>query len=67
MYSYCLGIRLNGSYQEVACKKRDNCPYYMNTDLSKALGNPAEYIELDTYNSNECLYYALSDKSRANP
>ena len=56
MYCYCLGIRLDPNYQEMTCKERDSCPYYVNTDLSVALSRPDQYQELDTYNNEECKY-----------
>jgi len=56
MYYYCRGIKLNASYQEVACGHRDRCPYYKDVDLSKVFSNPCEYEELDTYDDKECIY-----------
>lgn len=54
MYSYCLGIRLNSNYQELACAYREKCAYYTNTNLSEAFANPDSFEELDTYNDKEC-------------
>lgn len=56
MYWYCFGIRLDQNYQELTCKAREHCPYYVNTDLSVALANQDKYQELDTYNNEECKY-----------
>ena len=57
MYFYCLGIRLDGNYQEQTCKMRECCPYYTNVNIGVALSHPETYQELDTYNSNECKYF----------
>ena len=57
MYSYCLGIRTNDVFQERVCENREYCPYYKNVNLSTALSCPDEYVELDTYNNVECIYF----------
>ena len=28
-YSFCLGVTLDGNYQEKTCKVRDNCQFYL--------------------------------------
>ena len=61
MYSYCQGIRLNKSFQEKICEYREYCPYYRNIKLSVALMYQDQYVELETYNTEqECKYF---DKS----
>lgn len=57
MYHYCLGLRLDLDYMELACEYRDRCPYYANNDLGTALSHPEQYQELPTYNSQLCKYF----------
>lgn len=57
MYSYCLGLRLDRTYNEIACEHRSRCPYYTNVRLSIAFAHPETYQELDTYNQEPCKYF----------
>lgn len=57
MKHFCLGIRLDTDFMEVVCPCRDKCMYYSNVPLSTKLSNPNDYLELDTYNSEECIYF----------
>lgn len=61
-YAYCLGIRLDSNFTEIACSLREGCPYYRNTNLSESLSHPETYEELDTYNMNKCKYESLCKK-----
>lgn len=57
MTNYCLGVRINGLFQERVCEHRERCPFYYNVVLSVAFAHPEEYLELETYNNNECKYF----------
>lgn len=61
-YNYCLGIRVNDIFQERTCEYREHCPYYRNVNVRNAFEHPDEYIELDTYNNEECKYFDESWK-----
>lgn len=52
-----MGIRLDPNFMEEMCKLREHCPYYTNVSLGVALSHPDDYQELETYNSNECIYF----------
>jgi len=61
MVGYCMGIRLDGNFNEYACRVRDHCPYYSNNRLSEFFSHPELYQELDTYNNRKCEYEELCD------
>ena len=56
-YNWCLGITLDGNYQEHTCKLRENCVYYVHDIFRRFRREELEEEPLMNEPGKPCQYF----------